>query len=105
MIATHPVDSAEAAELRERAMVEQEQLDAMAAERDQRRRDHDQRCRRGWLGEDTEGRPVPCLVCRPWLSSGPCLTCSTPPHACAEQRQHRHGPCCDSCDHHRGAGR
>lgn len=25
------------------------------------------KCRRGWLGEDLEGRPVPCLVCRPWL--------------------------------------
>lgn len=28
--------------------------------------DHD--CRRGWLGEDDEGRPIPCLVCRPHLS-------------------------------------
>lgn len=24
-------------------------------------------CERGWLGEDLEGRLVPCLVCRPHL--------------------------------------
>ncbi|MGB7363327.1 MAG: hypothetical protein WA931_09855 [Rhodococcus sp. (in: high G+C Gram-positive bacteria)] len=29
---------------------------------------HDRRCRRGWLGEDAEGRPIPCLVCRPHLA-------------------------------------
>lgn len=25
-------------------------------------------CRRGWRGTDAEGRPVPCLVCRPHLA-------------------------------------
>jgi hypothetical protein len=30
-------------------------------------RDHDPRCRAGWLGEDDEGRIVPCLACRPHL--------------------------------------
>lgn len=24
-------------------------------------------CERGWLGEDWQGRPVPCLTCKPWL--------------------------------------
>ncbi|WP_157514994.1 hypothetical protein [Nocardioides sp. J54] len=28
---------------------------------------HDPRCRDGWLGEDLQGRPVPCLQCRPHL--------------------------------------
>jgi hypothetical protein len=102
IITTHPVDSAEAAELRERAEVENEQLEAMQAQRVQRQRDHDQRCRRGWLGEDNDGRPVPCLQCRPWLVAGPCLMCSTPPHACSEQQEHGRGRCCTDCDHHRG---
>ncbi len=25
------------------------------------------RCTSGWLGFDTEDRPIPCLVCRPHL--------------------------------------
>ncbi|WP_213572468.1 hypothetical protein [Rhodococcus sp. USK13] len=29
---------------------------------------HDPRCRSGWLGEDLDGRPVPCLQCRPHLA-------------------------------------
>lgn len=28
---------------------------------------HDPRCRSGWLGEDIDGRPIPCLRCRPHL--------------------------------------
>lgn len=24
-------------------------------------------CRRGWLGHDNEGRPIPCLTCKPHL--------------------------------------
>lgn len=28
---------------------------------------HDPRCRGGWLGEDHEGRRIPCLVCKPHL--------------------------------------
>ncbi|WP_228002170.1 hypothetical protein [Nocardia australiensis] len=28
----------------------------------------DPRCRRGFLGEDTEGRPIPCLACKPHLA-------------------------------------
>ena len=28
---------------------------------------HDPRCRRGWLGDDDDNRPVPCLTCRPHL--------------------------------------
>lgn len=26
---------------------------------------HDPRCRDRWLGEDEEGRPIPCPVCKP----------------------------------------
>jgi hypothetical protein len=50
-----PVDSSEA---RERREAEQE---LEASER------HDPRCRAGWLGEDLNGRLVPCLMCRPHL--------------------------------------
>lgn len=25
------------------------------------------RCDGGWLGEDDQGRPIPCLTCRPHL--------------------------------------
>lgn len=28
---------------------------------------HDPQCRNGWLGEDLDGRMVPCLVCKPHL--------------------------------------
>lgn len=28
----------------------------------------DPRCRRGWLGNDEEGRPIPCLSCKPHLA-------------------------------------
>ncbi|MCZ4077282.1 hypothetical protein O1W68_04945 [Rhodococcus sp. H36-A4] len=30
-------------------------------------RPHDPRCRKGWLGYDLDGRPIPCLQCRPHL--------------------------------------
>jgi hypothetical protein len=50
-----PVDSAEAAELRERPDDDQPVL-------------HASRCSGGWLGEDTEGRPIPCLQCRTHLA-------------------------------------
>ena len=26
------------------------------------------RCARGWLGSDPEGRPIPCLTCKPHLA-------------------------------------
>lgn len=28
---------------------------------------HDPNCQNGWLGEDNDGRLVPCLQCRPHL--------------------------------------
>lgn len=31
-------------------------------------RPHDFRCRDGWLGEDADGRLIPCLTCRPHLA-------------------------------------
>lgn len=30
-------------------------------------RDH--HCSAGWLGEDDDGRPIPCLICRPHLTN------------------------------------
>ena len=32
---------------------------------------HNPRCRRGWLGTDLDGRPIPCLTCRPHLTRTP----------------------------------
>lgn len=32
---------------------------------------HDPLCRSGWLGEDINGRPIPCLRCRPHLARTP----------------------------------
>jgi hypothetical protein len=29
---------------------------------------HNPNCRDGWLGEDEDGRLVPCLTCRPHLT-------------------------------------
>ena len=31
----------------------------------------DHRCARGWVGEDPEGRPIPCLTCKPHLRRHP----------------------------------
>ncbi|NLE82383.1 MAG: hypothetical protein GX610_22965 [Rhodococcus sp.] len=31
-------------------------------------RPHDPDCRAGWLGQDLDGRPIPCLQCRPHLA-------------------------------------
>lgn len=87
-----PVDSAEAAELRE---AEAERAHA----EDLERRRHDEECRDGWRGEDDEGRPRPCLVCRPWLAHRACPTCSAAYSACVVQRLGKRGPCCPHCNH------
>lgn len=60
---------------------------------------HDSRCRRGWLGEDPDGRPRPCLTCRPWLAHVDCRTCGTPWQACGAQLHARHIRCCPDCNH------
>jgi hypothetical protein len=31
-------------------------------------------CRKGWLGEDDEGRPIPCLECKDHLLRGTSTT-------------------------------
>lgn len=31
---------------------------------------HSPDCRSGWLGNDIDGRPVPCLICKPHLRAG-----------------------------------
>lgn len=105
-----PVDSTDAREQRE-AEAEQQAAEARDTEAKkiqagvtsqleaQARRDHAARCRRGWLGEDDHGRPVPCPVCRPWLLEVACWTCSTPPVACHLRNGVRRGPCCPHCNH------
>lgn len=30
----------------------------------------DPRCRKGWVGQDDEGRPIPCLYCKDHLIKG-----------------------------------
>jgi hypothetical protein len=30
---------------------------------------HDPRCRNGWIGDDEDGRPIPCRTCKPHLST------------------------------------
>ncbi|QII04352.1 hypothetical protein BH93_02330 [Rhodococcoides fascians A25f] len=30
--------------------------------------DHHPGCRKGWLGEDPDGNPIPCIQCRPHLA-------------------------------------
>lgn len=96
-----PIDSAEARELREAALEAEDaaRLVDLAAEQQRARAEHDHatRCRRGWLGEDDAGRPIPCLLCRPWLAETNCHACSAPPVACRIRT--RRGPCCDQCDH------
>lgn len=32
-------------------------------------RPHHPDCRRGWLGTDTDGHPIPCLQCKPHLTT------------------------------------
>lgn len=44
-------------------LIEDDELDQVALHRD-----HDPRCSDGWLGEDDDGRLVPCLTCRPHLA-------------------------------------
>ena len=52
-----PIDSTEAAEFREREAEAESPVP------------HSVACRGGWLGEDAEGRPIPCLMCRPHLAA------------------------------------
>lgn len=92
-----PVDSEESRELRE-------QREALASERDRRRRDHEQRCDGGWLGETDDGRPLVCPICRPHLSDVACRTCSLSARSCEAQRDRSLGSCCSDCDHSRGGG-
>lgn len=66
---TIPTDSADARELRE-VEAEREAADAAQRAQDavrdaQARRAHAERCHAGWLGEDAQGRPVPCPACHP----------------------------------------
>jgi len=56
---TWPVSSQEARELREAEAAAQAEADAAPR--------HGRDCADGWLGEDDQGRPRPCLACRPHL--------------------------------------
>ncbi|NPC96612.1 hypothetical protein [Nocardioides sp. zg-DK7169] len=91
-MATIPLDSSDAREHRE---AEAARLEAEAAAQ----REHAETCRGGWLGEDDEGRPVPCRRCRPWLAHVSCRICSAPYQACHNLTTIRRGPCCDGCNH------
>lgn len=93
-----PVDSGEAREMREAAEAAAETT--RAAQPDPMR-DHADRCRGGWVGEDADGRPIPCRVCRPHLWHQACRTCSAPWQSCQALDRIRRGPCCPHCDHHR----
>jgi hypothetical protein len=87
-----PVDSTDARERREL-----EEAAQAAAAGDELT--HAVQCHNGWLGEDDEGRPIPCLRCRPSLARVACRTCQLPPDPCAEQLARRHGRCCVDCNH------
>lgn len=89
-----PVDSTDAREQRE---LEAERVEAEASDA----RDHAERCRGGFLGEDAAGRPIACTRCRPHLLNVPCWTCGTAYDACNHQRAARRGRCCDGCNHSR----
>lgn len=92
MIPSHATDSTAAAEHREAEVERQaEELEA------QRR--HDAECRDGWRGEDEDGRPRPCRVCRPWLARHECRVCALTEQLCVEQRRAGRGACCGGCDH------
>lgn len=98
-----PVDSSEAAELRERQAIDESDRVRELREREavelRDRRDHAERCRGGWLGEDAHDRPIPCPVCRPHLAHVPCRLCSAPWQSCQSLVMIRRGPCCVECDH------
>jgi hypothetical protein len=87
-----PTDSTDARERREFESA------AAAAEILERQR-HTEQCRDGWLGEDSERRPVPCSRCRPWLFRIACRTCSAPWHTCLRQIDRSRGACCELCNH------
>lgn len=87
-----PIDSTDAREQREAEQAE-------AAAHDRARRQHDEHCTSGWLGEDDQGRPIACTRCRPHLAIRSCPTCGVAYSACVVTRLHRRRPCCDHCDH------
>lgn len=62
-----PVDSAEAREMREAAAEVADYARAARVAEVEALRAHRSTCVAGWLGEDTNGRPKPCLICRPHL--------------------------------------
>lgn len=101
-----PVSSEEAREQREveaeqeRALVEQRA--ALATELEQRQRDHETRCLRGWLDDPDADHPRPCIVCRPTLGRVACRGCGEHPARCASAIEQGRGSCCSSCAHVRG---
>lgn len=108
-----PIDSTDAREARQRDLEEQQHQAGLDTEVEARRRAvaaaleaadaaHRARCVDGWLGEDPEGRPEPCLQCRPHLANAPCPTCATPVARCAELRASDRDACCDLCEHQVG---
>lgn len=110
-----PVDSSDVQEQRERDAAHQDTAARRRADADRAARRaaahakvdeavHDARCENGWLGEDEDGRPVPCRACRPHLAHVACRTCSTSYAACeAGQVEHRQA-CCEDCNHAPASG-
>lgn len=89
-----PTDSTDAAEMR--ALAAEAEFDQALEDRR-----HTKRCRNGWLGEDPDGRPIPCLRCRPHLLTGSCRCCGTKHLECLHQTAQGRGRCCSECDHRR----
>lgn len=87
-----PVDSSEAREQRE---AEEAAAESERASVDE----HTATCVGGWRGEDDQGRPVPCLTCRPWLALVACWTCQTRAEVCDSRQLLGRGRCCRDCDH------
>lgn len=46
-------------------------------------------CVKGWIGENAEGLPIPCLTCRPWLRR-PTTHSTKELHTMRKQDPHHH---------------
>ena len=58
---------------------------------------HDPACVNGYIGEDSDRRPIPCPTCKPWLVA--CPTCGTASSRCEFGRSLLRGRCCPQCPH------
>jgi hypothetical protein len=103
----YPVDSTEAAELRERAALEVEHVAEHAPPWQLSSRSGSTTTTpdafEGWLDDADADHPTPCLVCRPTLGRVACRACGEHPAHCAFGIGQGRGSCCGtSCNHARG---